>query len=104
MTAERSALKKSVTIDPDVIEALAPDRRANLSATVNDGLQLLAALDAQEALVEEWEREHGQFTDEELQPFLEAAIRAQVSNLTRVMGEARKRPAAARRPSRSIPL
>jgi hypothetical protein len=87
MAATRPTLKKSVTIDPDVLEALIPERKANLSATVNDGLQLLAALDAQRELVQAWETEHGEFTDDELKPFLEAAMRAQVENVMRLMRE-----------------
>src|SRR5437879_929224 len=79
------AQKKSVTIDPEVLASLVPERKANLSATVNESLQLLAALDAQQALVEGWEAEHGQFTDDELAPFLEAATRAQVNNVMRVL-------------------
>ncbi len=85
MAVSKPALKKSVTIDPDVIEALLPERTRNLSATVNEGLQILAALDAQQALVDEWEQKHGRFTDEELKPFLEAAIRAQVNNVLRAL-------------------
>jgi hypothetical protein len=90
MAITRPSLKKSVTIDPDVLDALIPERRENLSATVNDGLQLLAALDAQGALVEAWEAEHGPFSDDELRPFLEAASRAQVDNLMRLIREGRR--------------
>jgi len=96
MAITRPTLKKSVTIDPDVLEALVPERKANLSATVNDGLQLLAALDAQQALVQAWEKEHGQFTDDELKPFLEAAMRAQVENVMRLMRESRPSKASVR--------
>ncbi len=85
MAVRKPALKKSVTIDPDVIEALLPERTRNLSATVNEGLQILAALDAQQALVDEWEQKHGRFTDELLKPFLEAVIQAQVNNVLRAM-------------------
>ena len=53
MSVTKPTLKKSVTIDPDVLDALVPERRANLSATVNDGLQILAALDAQGAIVDD---------------------------------------------------
>lgn len=99
MAITRPALKKSVTIDPDVLDALVPRRKANLSATVNDGLQLVAALDAQQAVVHAWEKEHGQFTEEELRPFLEAATRAQVDNVLRLMRERRSRkPPVRRRP------
>lgn len=85
MAVIKPALKKSVTIDRDVIKALRPERTRNLSATVNEGLELLAALDAQQALVDGWEKKHGRFTDEELQPFLEAAIKAQVNNVSRTL-------------------
>lgn len=102
MAVTKPALKKSVTIDQDVIDALLPERTQNLSATVNEGLQILAALDAQQALVDEWEKKHGRFTDEELQPFLEAAIKAQVNNVMRTLrqpeaGAAIGRPARRRR-------
>jgi hypothetical protein len=76
-------LKKSVTIDPDVLEAPIPERE----------------------LVEAWEREHGQFTDDELKPFLESAMRAQVENVMRLMRESRpsKAPARGRRKSTRAP-
>ncbi len=83
MAVTKPALKKSVTIDPEVIKALLPERKQNLSATVNQSLELLAAIDAQQALVDEWERKHGRFTEAELRPFLEAAIRAQVKSVMR---------------------
>jgi hypothetical protein len=88
--ASRPAVKKSVTIEPEVIDRLDPDRLDNLSATVNEGLRLLAALDAQQALVESWEAEHGTFTEEELRPYLEAAVRAQVDNTLRTLRRARR--------------
>lgn len=87
MAVSKPAVKRSVTIDPDVMDSLIPDRRVNLSATVNQGLQLLAALDAQQAVVEDWEQEHGQFTEDELRPYLETAMRAQVENVLRIMRE-----------------
>jgi len=71
------AVKKSVTIEPSVLERLSRHRRANLSATVNESLRLLAALDAQSSLVQEWEAEHGAFTEEELRPFLETVLKAE---------------------------
>jgi len=77
MATAGRAVKKSVTIEPSVLERLSRQRRANLSATVNESLRLLAALDAQRSLVEEWEAEHGAFTDEELRPFLETVLRAE---------------------------
>jgi hypothetical protein len=88
MTVTKPALKKSVTIDQDVIDALPPERTRNLSATVNEGLQIVAALDAQQALVDEWEQKHGRFTDEELEPFLAAALEAQVNNVMRAIRRA----------------
>ena len=88
--ATRPAVKKSVTIDPEVIERLSPDRLDNLSATVNEGLRYLAALDVQRALVDGWEAEHGPFTEEELRPYLEAAIRAQAESAFRSLRRARR--------------
>jgi hypothetical protein len=107
MAVTKPALKKSVTIDQDVIKALLPERTRNLSATVNEGLELLAALDAQQALVDEWESKHGRFTDDELKPFLEAAIKAQVNNVMRTLrtseGEQKThRPARRRGPSSRV--
>lgn len=96
MAVAKQAVKRSVTIDPEVLDSLIPDRKVNLSATVNEGLQLLAALDAQQAVVDDWEREHGQFTDEELRPYLQTAMQAQVDNAVRLLREAR----AARPPRR----
>src|SRR5262245_6877794 len=61
MATHNPAVKKSVTIDRDVLDRLATERTRNFSATVNEGLRLLAALDAQQALVDEWEAEHGPF-------------------------------------------
>jgi len=102
MAVTKPALKKSVTIDQEVIDSLLPERTRNLSATVSEGLQILAALDAQQALVDEWEQKHGRFTDEELKPFLEAAINAQVNNVMRTLrqpeaGASAGRPALRRR-------
>jgi hypothetical protein len=87
MGSRDPAIKKSVTIDPDLLNRLGPERLRNLSATVNESLRLLAALDAQQALVEEWEAEHGQFSEEDLRPFLEAAMQAQIENTLRVLEE-----------------
>lgn len=90
----RSAVKKSVTIEPEVLERLNADRLDNLSATVNESLRLLAALDSQQALVDAWEAEHRPFTDEELRPYLEAAIQAQVDSTLRALRRARPTSAA----------
>ena len=46
-------------------------------------LRLLAALGAQQALVDEWEAENGPFSEEELRPFLETAMRAQIESTMR---------------------
>jgi hypothetical protein len=89
MPGREAAVKKSVTIDPDLLERLGPDRRDNFSATVNESLRLLAALDAQQALVDEWEAEHGPFDEEEMRPFLEAALQAQIDNTMRILTERR---------------
>ena len=53
-----ATLKRSVTVDARVLEDLNSERRANLSATVNEGLRLLAALDAQQEAVDAFESEH----------------------------------------------
>ena len=79
-----ATVKRSVTIDSEVLAELSPERRRNLSATVNETLRLLAAFDAQQRLVDEWEAEYGAFTGEELRPYLDAAIRAQ-AELTRML-------------------
>ncbi len=79
MATTGRTVKKSVTIEPAVLDRLTKQRRANLSATVNQSLRLLAALDAQQSLVEEWEAEHGAFTDDELRPFLETVLKAETS-------------------------
>lgn len=83
------AVKKSVTVDRDLLDRLRPERKRNLSATVNEGLRLLAALDAQQALVDEWEGEQGPFGEEELRPLIEIALRAQLDNTMRVLTERR---------------
>jgi hypothetical protein len=54
-----ATLKRSVTVDAQVLEELSSERRANLSASVNAGLHLLAALDAQQEAVDLFEAEHG---------------------------------------------
>ena len=83
-----NVLKKSVSIDPKVVEALSVARRRNLSAAVNEGLRVLAALDAQQHLVDQWEAEHGPFSEEELAPHLEVVLRAQIEHTKRVLHEA----------------
>jgi hypothetical protein len=77
-----------------VLERLTSDRLDNLSATVNEGLRLLAALDAQQALVDAWEAEHRPFTEDELRPYLEAAIRTQADNALRALRRGRTAGAA----------
>jgi hypothetical protein len=84
-----AAVKKSVTVDRELLDRLGPERTRNFSATVNEGLRLLAALDAQQALVDEWEAENGPFDEEELRPFLEVAMRAQLENTMRIVAERR---------------
>jgi hypothetical protein len=90
MADASAAVKKSVTIDPAVLERLSRQRRANLSATVNESLRLLAALDAQRSLVEEWEAEHGAFSEEELRPYLEAVLQADMESELSRAGLGRK--------------
>jgi hypothetical protein len=87
MAIHNPAVKKSVTIDRELLDRLGVERTRNLSATVNESLRLLAALDAQQALVDEWEADHGPFSEEELRPFLETAMRAQIENMMRAMAE-----------------
>jgi len=89
MATQRTAVKKSVTIDREVLDRLATERTRNFSATVNESLRLLAALDAQQALVDEWEAENGPFSEEEFRPFLETAMRAQIENTMRAVAEQR---------------
>jgi len=82
-----ATVKRSVTIDPEVLAELSVERRKNLSATVNDALRLLAALEAQQQLVAEWEEEHGPFTEEELAPYIQAALSAQAERAMMVAEE-----------------
>ncbi len=89
MAQSAHAIKKSVTIDADVLSALEPARTENLSATVNESLRLVAALDKERRLVESWEAEQGQpFTDEELRPFIELILTAEVRNAARARSSA----------------
>lgn len=87
MAIQQPAVKKSVTIDRELLDLLGVERTRNLSATVNESLRLLAALDAQQALVDDWEADHGPFSEEELRPFLETAMRAQIETTMRAMAE-----------------
>ena len=89
MEPPRTAVKKSVTVDRALLDRLGPERTRNFSATINESLRLLAALDAQQALVDEWEARNGPFEEEELRPFLETAMRAQMENTMRVLAERR---------------
>ena len=89
MIPRSHAVKKSVTIDSDVLSSLAPERTENLSATVNESLRLVAALDKERRLVESWEAEQGRpFTDEELRPYIELILTAEVRNAARVHKDA----------------
>src|SRR5258708_17033901 len=84
MAQSAHTIKKSVTIDADVLSALDPERTENLSATVNESLRLIAALDKERRLVESWEAEQGRpFTDEELRPYVELILTAEVRNALR---------------------
>jgi hypothetical protein len=89
MGSHHAAVKKSVTIDREVLDRLGAERTRNFSATVNESLRLLAALDAQQALVDEWEGENGPFSEEELRPFLETALRAQIENTMHAIAQHR---------------
>lgn len=51
---------------------------------------MLVAVDAQQALVDEWEAEHGPFDESELRPFLEASTQAEIENTMRTLRERRK--------------
>jgi hypothetical protein len=89
MTQSPPAVKKSVTIDADVLASLAPSRKANLSATVNESLRLVAGLDRERRLVEEWEAERGRpFADDELRPYLELIVATELRNRARLAQEA----------------
>jgi post-segregation antitoxin (ccd killing protein) len=87
MATHHAAVKKSVTVDRELLDRLGPERTRNFSATVNEGLHLLAALDAQQELVDEWETENDQFVEADLRPFLETAMRAQIENTMRILAE-----------------
>ena len=89
MGTQHAAVKKSVTIDREVLDRLGAERTRNFSATVNESLRLLAALDAQQELVDEWETENGPFSEEEMRPFLETAMRAQIENTMRAVAQHR---------------
>jgi hypothetical protein len=71
-----TAVKKSVTIDRLLLDDLDPSRTLNFSATVNEGLRLLASLDAQRALVRDWEASHGEFSAAEMEPFVDEVVGA----------------------------
>ncbi len=89
MAQSAHTIKKSVTIDADVLSALDPERTENLSATVNESLRLVAALDKERHLVESWEAEQGRpFTDEELRPYIELILTAEVRNAARARSNA----------------
>lgn len=83
MPRAATAIKKSVTIEPDVLRALSAARKINLSATVNDALRLTVALDRQRAAVAEYERQQGEIAEEELAPFLAVAIRGRARSVAR---------------------
>jgi hypothetical protein len=87
MAMHHTAVKKSVTIDRELFDRLGPERTQNFSATVNESLRLLAALDAQQALVNEWAVENSQFDETDLRPFLETAMRAQIESTMRIVAE-----------------
>jgi hypothetical protein len=87
MATHHTAVKKSVTIDRELFDRLGPERTRNLSATVNEGLRLLAALDAQQDLVGEWEAENCQFDEADLRSFLETAMRAQIESTMGIVAE-----------------
>jgi len=92
MVPRSHAIKKSVTIDPDVLSSLGPERTENLSATVNESLRLVAALDKERRLVESWEAEQGRpFTDAELRPYIELILTAEVRNAARARNDAHAR-------------
>jgi len=86
-----ATLRKSVTVDRELLDRLGPERTRNLSATVNQSLRLLAPLDAQQELIDEWAAEHGPL-DEDLRPFLESAVRAQIESRLRILTERRAAP------------
>ena len=83
--SERRTVKKSVSIDVDVLDSLGPNRTLNLSATVNESLRLIAALDRQRSLVESWEQEQGHgFSDDELKPSTELILGAEARHRAEV--------------------
>lgn len=73
------AVKRSVAFDPDVwkeAEAAARQERTSLSALVNDALSEHLALQRGLRAMDEWQAEHGAFTDDELAAADEALDRA----------------------------
>ena len=76
-----ATLKRSVSVDADVLKELSAERRSNLSAAVSEGLHLLAALDAQQEAVDLFEAEHESIDANELKPYLMAVIRAQAASV-----------------------
>lgn len=76
-----ATLKRSVTVDAEVLEKLSAARRSNLSAAVNEGLHLLAALDAQQEAVDLFEAEHQPIEAKELEPYLRAVTRAHAASV-----------------------
>ncbi|MBV9313381.1 MAG: hypothetical protein JO100_06440 [Pseudonocardia sp.] len=70
--------KLAITVDPDVhrriIEAAAADG-VSVSAWMTDAARRTLKIREGLAAVAEWEREHGQFTDEELVAARERAAR-----------------------------
>lgn len=59
--------KISVTVEDEVLETARREAGGNLSAYVNEALKRHGRREAMRRLVEEWEAEHGEITDEELE-------------------------------------
>jgi len=73
------AVKRSVAFDPEVwkeAEAAARRERTSLSALVNDALAEHLALQRGLRAMDQWQAEHGAFTDDELAAADEALDRA----------------------------
>lgn len=73
------AVKRSVAFDPEIwkeAEAAAREEGTSLSALVNDALSEHLALRRGLRAMDEWQAEHGAFTDEEMASADEALDRA----------------------------
>jgi hypothetical protein len=86
------AVKKTVTTSTKAPAPDENDKAGHVELSLDFSAPAIdprTALDAQQALVDEWEAEDGPFAEEELRPFLETAMRAQIENTMRAIAEHR---------------